>query len=300
MWLNLSFYFIFFTTMRRTLFVLLLLLCISWVKAQEQMLEPFTFKGKHQPSVMILGVFHFDYPGLDAYKEQHQLDVLSEERQQEIDDLFKLLKEYRPTKILLEADRIESDSLLNARYNAYLKKEFDISDRRNEIYQLGFKLAEKMNHDRIYCIDAVPGWCGVDLDWDTFDEDAYMDSLGQLDKMNRYDYERFYQWADSIKMHISLTEYFKMLNDPKTIDKSHQPYLTEWLLSGAGDNYLGADSLARWYRRNIRIFSNIYDIADFDSEDRMLLIIGSGHVKLLKQMLTDSPDFNYVEINTYL
>ncbi len=289
-----------FSDMKKSLAVIALLLCFSWTNAQEQMLEPFTFNGKHQPSVMILGVFHFDYPNLDAYKVQHQLDVLSEERQQEVDDLLRLLKEYKPTKILLEIDRVKSDSLFNARYEDYLNDKFDISNRRNEVYQLGFKLAKQMNHERIYCIDAMSGWCGVDLDWDTFDEDAYMQSLGQFDKMNRYDYDSFYQWEDSIKMHLTLTDYLRIMNNPKAIEKSHQPYLTEWVLSGAGDNYLGADSLAGWYRRNIRIFSNIYDIADFDNEDRLLLIIGSGHVKLLKQMLTDSPDFNYIEINTYL
>ena len=286
--------------MMRIVLIVAFLLCTCWGRAQELMPGPFTFNGKHQPDIMIFGVFHFDYPNLDAYKEQHQLDVLSDSRQQEIEELLKLLKEYKPTKILLEADRIESDSLLNAYYNGYLKGEFDITSRRNEIYQLGFKLAKSMHHDSIYCVDAMPGWCGVDLDWDTFDEDAYMKSLGQFKKMNRYDYDGFHQWSDSIKMNLTLREYFKILNDPEVVAKSHQVYLTEWALSGAGDNYLGADSLARWYRRNIRIFSNIYDIVDFEKEERLLLIIGSGHIKILKQMFIDSPDFNYIEINTYL
>lgn len=120
------------------------------------MSEPFIFNGKHQPSVMILGVFHFDYPGLDAYNEQFWLDVLLEDKQQEIDDLLNPLKEYKPTKILVELNRIESDSLFNARYSGYLNGNFDISGRRNEVYQLGFKLAEKMNHTKIYCVDAMP------------------------------------------------------------------------------------------------------------------------------------------------
>ena len=150
------------------------------------MLEPFTFNGKHQPSIMILGVFHFDYPNLDAYKEHHQLNVLLENRQQEIAELLMLLKEYKPTKILLEIDRVGRDSLFNVRYKEYLDGKFDISNRKNEIYQLGFKLAKSMGHDRIYCVDAMPEWCGVELDWDTFDEDAYLKALGQAEKVNRY------------------------------------------------------------------------------------------------------------------
>jgi hypothetical protein len=127
-----------------------------------------------------------------------------------------------------------------------------------------------------------------------------MKSLRQFEKINRYDYDSFYQWSDSIKMDFTLTDYYRILNDSKVIAESHQVYLTDWVLSGSGDTYLGADSLAGWYRRNIRIFSNIYDIVDFESEDRLLLIIGSGYIPMLKQLFTDSPDFDYVEINIYL
>ena len=67
-----------------------------------------------------------------------------------------------------------------------------------------------------------------------------------------------------------------------------------------GDNYLGADGVARWYRRNLRIFANAYDFTNFDKEERLLLIYGSGHVWQLRQLFTDSPDFDYVEANDYL
>lgn len=282
------------------LLAVVLLCCLGWVQAQESIAEPFTFKGKHQPSIMILGVFHFDYPNLDAYKEKHQLDVLSAERQQELDSLRALLKAYKPTKIMLEINRVKGDSTINSRYQEYLAGTFDIGNRRDEIYQLGFKLANDMNHSRVYAVDAMPGWCGADLDWDTFDEDAYQKSLNQYEKSHRYDFAPFHNWEDSIKMEMNLVDYLRMLNEPKRCYKSHQVYLTNWSLSGAGDSYIGADSAARWYRRNIRIFSNIYDIADFNNEDRLLLIIGAGHVWLLRQLLTESPDFSYVEINNYL
>ncbi len=73
-----------------------------------------------------------------------------------------------------------------------------------------------------------------------------------------------------------------MLNNPVSIQKNHQVYLTS-ILEGAGDNYLGADNLGKWYRQNLRVFSNTYDFTDFNTEERLLLIYTSGHVWLLLQ-----------------
>jgi hypothetical protein len=91
-----------------------------------------------------------------------------------------------------------------------------------------------------------------------------------------------------------------MLNNPKNRLKDHQAYLTEMILEGSGDNYLGADAVAKWYRRNLRIFANAYDFTDFDREERLLLIYGSGHVWQLRQFFMDSPDFEYIEPIEYL
>ena len=92
----------------------------------------------------------------------------------------------------------------------------------------------------------------------------------------------------------------RLINNPEDRLKGHQAYLTNNIIEGAGDNYLGADGVARWYRRNLRIFANAYDLTDFDKEERLLLIYGSGHVWQLRQLFKDSPDFEYFEPNDYL
>ena len=200
----------------------------------------------------------------------------------------------------MEWDRIQSDSITNERYLKYLNGTFSIDDKRNEVYQLGFKLAKKMGHKKIYCSDASAEWFGVKLDWDNYDVAAYLKSKGQYEKSTRYDFQSFYELNDSLKTVQTLTEHLAMLNSPKNRLKDHQAYLTEMILEGSGDNYIGADAVAKWYRRNLRIFANAYDFTDFDREERLLLIYGSGHVWQLRQFFMDSPDFEYVELNEYL
>lgn len=262
--------------------------------------DPDLFIGKHITKAMVLGVFHFDNPGLDSYKPKYSFNILEEKRQEELAIFLNQIAEYKPTKILVEWDRIKVDSIANERYLNYLNGTFSIDDKRNEVYQLGFKLAKKLGHKKIFCSDASAEWIGVELDWDNYDVEAYLKSKGQYEKSTRYNFQSFYELCDSLKTVQTLTEHLAMLNSPKNRLKDHQAYLTDLILEGAGDNYLGADAVTKWYRRNLRIFSNAYDITNFDSEERLLLIYGSGHVWQLRQFFIDSPDFEYIEPIEYL
>ena len=261
--------------------------------------DPNLFIGKHKAKAMVLGIFHFSNPQLDTYNPKFPFDIFAEKRQDELEVLLDKIAKYKPTKILLEVNRIKRDSITNEQFQKYLKNEFSIEEESGEDYQIGFKLAKKLGHNKIYCSDALAEWFGVELDWDNYDEDAYLKSKGQYEKANRYDFESLYELEDSLKTVHTLTEHFIMLNTPSNRLKDHQAYLT-FILEGAGDNYLGADNVGRWYRRNLRIFANAYDLTNFEEEERLLLIYGSGHVWQLRQFFTDSPDFDYVEPNDYL
>ena len=267
---------------------------------EDSITDPNEFIGNHKSKVAVLGVFHFANPGLDSYKQKYDFNILDSLRQRELDEVLLKLAKYSPTKILLEVNRISGDSLINDKYTKYLNNQFDITDKHNEIYQIGFKLAKKLNHQKIYCSDAGVDWCGVNLDWENYNEKDYLKSRGQLKKATRYDYNSYYQLSDSLKTTQSLNEHLMILNNNSNCLKDHQAYLTETALTGAGDNYIGADAVARWYRRNLRIFANAYDLTNFDKQERVLLIYGSGHVWQLRQLFTDSPDFEYLEINDYL
>lgn len=262
--------------------------------------DPNLFVGKHKAKVMVLGVFHFDNPGLDTYKPKFAFDILEKKRQEELEVLLEQIALFKPTKILVEWDRIQRDSLTNARYKAYLDGSFNIDQKKNEVYQIGFKLAKKLDHQKVYCSDATAEWFGVNLDWDKYDSEAYLKSKNQFEKSSRYNFQSFYEFNDSMRTVQTLSEHIAMLNNPLNRLKDHQAYFTNNILEGAGDNYIGADAVANWYRRNLRIYANTYDIVDFNTEERILLIYGSGHVWQLRQFFKDSPDFEYIELNDYL
>ncbi len=67
---------------------------------------------------------------------------------------------------------------------------------------------------------------------------------------------------------------------------------------GKDDDYKGADMVADWYERNLKIAVNIRRIAK--PGDRIFVLIGAGHCKLLKEFLSQTPGYVVVDPGLYL
>lgn len=109
------------------------------------------FPGKPTAAVMLLGTFHFQDTGLDDYQPQFNIDIFSERRQQEVGEVVEHLAQFQPTKIAVER-RPERQEETDQSYLAYLRGEFQLPG--SELYQLGFRLAQRLNHHKLYCVDA--------------------------------------------------------------------------------------------------------------------------------------------------
>ena len=68
---------------------------------------------------------------------------------------------------------------------------------------------------------------------------------------------------------------------------------------GSSEDYVGADWVAGWYERNLKIFVNLTRIVNAP-EDRILVIYGAGHLPLLTQFVRDSGLFSLESVATYL
>jgi hypothetical protein len=53
-------------------------------------------------------------------------------------------------------------------------------------------------------------------------------------------------------------------------------------------DWAGADLMADWFRRNVRIYSNVVRLADSPNE-RVLVIFGSGHLPWLRYNFASDP-----------
>lgn len=271
-------------------YFLYLILCLAPLYAQGQNCDKAPEYKKVQ--IAILGIFHFSNPGFDIVKQQHVKDILSTQGQKEIDVLLERIKKFQPTKILVEWD-IKDDSALNAQYEEYINGQFHLKE--NEIYQIGFKLAKHLGHAKLWAIDS-PMWFAEEKDSLLFDENyCNMYPLSQ-----RHNYDSFYEEDDSLKMALPLQDYLKYLNNINTQLKLHQVYLTKYANVGAQASYVGVNVVSNWYKRNLKIYANICSITDYKEDERLLVIIGAGHVHLLNQFFNDSPDYKVINITEIL
>lgn len=258
----------------------------------------------HRPTgaakIALLGTFHFANPGLDDYKEKHSVDFKSPERQQEIAATLELLARYRPTKIAVEWTATDQ-SKLDERFKAYLTAS-DATLGVGEMYQLGFRLAKKLGLNRVYAIDAPGRWYQQPFSSEVQVQNAQQH--GQTELIERTKgwsaaYTDWYSAQDARKASHNLIDTLRYLNSPEHLRLDLGRYLVGEIETGGADDYYGADMRTAWYNRNLRIFTNLLRLRATENE-RILVIIGSGHVPILQHLAANAPEFEVVSVSDLL
>ena len=105
------------------------------------------------PEVLLVGTFHFAYRNLDAYKvdKSKQMDILSKQKQQEIEELINYISRFKPTKIVVEVFPKDIGKVME-QYRKYKSRKQPLA--KDEIEQIGFRLMEKFNLDTLYGCNA--------------------------------------------------------------------------------------------------------------------------------------------------
>jgi hypothetical protein len=255
-------------------------------------------EAERRPRVLVLGMFHFQDAGLDAHTSAHVFDVFSEEGQREVEDVRSRLQRFNPTKILVERpSRLQAD--IDAWYEGYLAGNH--RDNPNEIITIGFELAQRLGHDRVYGFDAAPEWLATAPET----PDAFLQAARRVnaewaadDPMNAT-YLAMYRRSDDIEAALSLRQRVLLMNDPEMLRLSHGSYFFYGGFRAAdGVEFPGPDSFASaWHNRNLRMFSNIQRLAE--PGDRVLVIVGAGHVPILQQCVQSCPTMEWVPVREY-
>lgn len=277
----------------RILTALAMSLCVSSLAGAQEALRPPSGIGFEEPQakLLVLGTFHFKDAGLDSYKPHHEVDILSPQRQDEVADLLERLAAFAPTRIAVEMDRTRQQ-VLDERYAAYLAGNFEL--KSNEIYQLGFRLGARLAHERLYAVDADGRRYEPYVDGEEFARRH--DQAWVLDHPWNERYTKLYEWGDQTKVQSSLRDFLLYLNSPERVRLGHGHYFVGGFRAATADAYPGADNLSGWwYNRNLRIFANVLQLAR-GPEDRVLLIIGAGHVPIIRHAAEASPDVEWVEV----
>ncbi|MCC5928723.1 MAG: hypothetical protein JJU28_05710 [Cyclobacteriaceae bacterium] len=226
--------------------------------------------------IILLGVFHFHNPGADAAKFG-DVDILSEKPQKEIELLSQKIALLKPDKIMLESDR-EGGLIFNEILSSFSAQ--TLLEHSNEIVQIGFRLKSKLERASIHYVDHVMGlpFDSLISTWQMSGQQKYFEEFMGFIKKVEDDFNR------QTEQGVSIIERLKLMNTDGYRNFSLAPYTSPLIMNaGAEGNYIGADVASEWYRRNIRIFSNI--VRDLNGEEECVFIMfGASHIPILEHL----------------
>ncbi len=287
------------------LFILFISIPVTVLSFQQQDTKSL-FETYPKTEVLLLGTFHFKDAGLDSYKPQYDIDITSDHRQKELHEILEKLSEFKPDAIGLEF-KSEHEERILTNFRKYRAGDFELP--ANEIYQIGFRLAGMLNQNRVYGVDARGRHYSnmTDLSDEEYEaqEKKYIDSLKKFAPGTKEwypTYSKLYRYNDLKKTQIPLIEYYLYINDQDIIERSHGIYIVDSFKFGMGmpDDYFGPDMKTAWYNRNLRILQNIYLMIEQTKAERVLVVIGSGHLPILTHAVKASPELKLLEVRDIL
>ena len=240
-------------------------------------------------SVAILGMLHF--VSKNNTVSQEETDISNEKTQQQIKSLVSKLKQFQPTKIAVERP-YRSEKELNQTYQQYLIGNYELTDEETD--QLAFRLAKDLGHEKLYL-----AYARVNFDFESAMEFAFQNDQQQqlVDSIIRNARE-LAQNYDRILAEKSLTAALQYLNTEEAIAKNHFGYLLATQI-GNEENSIGTEIVGEWYKANLKIYLKIQKLA-ISEDDRIMVIYGQGHLRILGQLIEDSRDMELIPIEQFL
>jgi hypothetical protein len=230
---------------------------------------------------LFIGSYHMGNPGRDVHNTKAD-DVLEAKRQAEIAEVVRLLAQYRPTQVMVEAD-VGRQAEISKRFKDSCKGDRPLT--RNETEQLGFRIACDMGLDTVHAVD-----------WSELGPIKDEDSIDFLKAVERHHQQKQYDESLAIGKKVNDKDQ-QILNEGTVLDMLKRLNSDEWLTQNARAYYrigllgtqsdpVGAYWVQSWFGRNLVIFNNI--ARHTDKDDRVLVIYGAGHGNYLRQLATDS------------
>lgn len=260
--------------------------------------------------VMLLGTYHMDNPGLDVAQIDID-DVLAPERQEEIQSVIRALAEWNPDRVTVERPYNRGENV-NSLYEEYRsgKKSYCTEETiepphparnelttecRSEVIQLGFRLADRLDHEQVYPIDYPLDIANEEYEH-LADRGFEPDEKVSFDQIDVDDVER--RITEQIAT-STISEYLVWENQEAQLSREYEFLFGEYLRWGDGDNFGGPKLIAKWYDRNLRMMHNLWRTIE-TGDKRLILVVGSSHVKVLRDLLENTPMFCPVSPLPYL
>ncbi|NBL65820.1 hypothetical protein GV828_11470 [Flavobacterium sp. NST-5] len=265
-------------------FLMFVIFAVSKVNAQAPI-----FQDKFPDAIEVLnfGTFHMGYtPDANTVN----FDENDKKNQSEVHKVAKMLANFKPTVIIVETTP-EYNENLQKEYQNYLQNPKMKFEKPSEIELLAYEVGRLSKATKIYGIDHQMG---------------YNYNIGNQikNKVNDDTFEQYFTLvnAEEEKLNydnLSLLDKLKVDNHPQYLDFLINVNADVLTYVSTQNNFEGADQAARYYHRNLRMFSNLNQI-HFAPGDRVFILMGASHTAFFNDFMRRSPKYKLVDPFLYL
>ena len=236
------------------------------------------YKTKFDDAIPVLNIatFHF---GETPDAITTEFDEKNEKNQMEVKSVAKMLAEFKPTIIIVEA-LPENDSLLHADYFDYVKNPNKVFENPAEIELLAYEVGRLSGTTKIFGINfkeeyRIDGQIENQVDVTT--NPKYWNMLDENEKNNPEE-------------GIPFIDMFKLNNHPQYLESLMNINADLYTYISNKGKSEGADAAAKFYHRNLVMFSNLNQI-QMEKDDRIFILMGGAHTAFFMDFLKRSPKF---------
>jgi len=236
--------------------------------------------------ILNFGTFHM---GFTTDENTTEFDEKNKKNQEAVHQIAEKLASFQPTVIIVETVPKNNDKL-QLEYREYLEKPEMSFEKPSEIELLAYELGRLCGTKRIYGIDHRMGYnynIGFEIENkidSTWHNKYYQDPLS------------FYPQVNINQDSFDLLNKLKLTNNERYLDfliAVNSDMLTH---VGSEDGFEGADEAAKYYQRNLRMYSNLNRI-DLEKDDRVFILMGASHTAFFRDFISRSP--KYKMVNTF-
>ena len=231
-------------------------------------------------------VLNFGSVHLSGSQDAHSsiTDVKNPEVKADIKKVVDRLVAFKPTIICVEIPP-KSTEFMNKTYQKYKTDQSSRINYSEEVNVIGLEVARLSGTKKFYGIDNHIGFnypALIDLAKKNIDDSLYVESMNKKN-VNIYKMPLLEQYTEINTKEFKM-ETFNYYNFLATM---HSP-----------ENFEGADIIAEFYKRNLRMYTNFSDIP-LTKNDRVLIIMGSTHTAYFDIFIENNPKYQLQDIRNY-
>jgi hypothetical protein len=236
--------------------------------------------------ILNFATFHLGYTS-DAHSIE--FDENNKKNVDSIHQIAKMLSAFKPTVIIVETTP-GYNKTLQKNYSTYLGEPSIVFEEPNEVELLAFEVGRLANAKRIYGIDHK-------LEYNYSIGSEIVNSIDSTTH-NNFQSNPFNSIPNlnPFQNGLSIREKFVRMNHPKLLDLLITANADILTYVGTENGFEGADEAAKYYQRNLRIYSNLNRIK-LNNSERVFILSGASHTAFLREFM--KRDEKYEMVNTF-